>query len=100
MAEHLGAFCLCDRVTMTLLESGPRVLSAFPDRVALAARRSLERRGVAVMTDAQVAEVRSDRLLLSDRRQIPADMMVWAQRLRRSCRTHRAGSLTNPAARR
>ena len=78
IAAHYGAAGLRDQVKVTLVESGPRLLSAFPDRVAVAARKRLETLGITVLTSAQVVAAEASCLQLADGKQIPADLKVWA----------------------
>ena len=78
IVAHYGAAGLRDQVKVTLVESGPQLLSAFPDRVAVAARERLERLGITVLTDARVIAVDAGGLRLADGQQICADLQVWA----------------------
>lgn len=65
------------RLDITLVEAGPRVLAALPDRISAQARLALEQRGVNVMTNTPVAEVRADALVTASG-EVPADLIVWA----------------------
>lgn len=78
IAAYYGAGGLLDQVKVTLVESGPRLLSAFPDHVAVAARERLERLGITVLTGARVVAADADCLRLADGKQISADLKVWA----------------------
>jgi NADH dehydrogenase len=60
-----------------LLEGGPHVLSNFPERLRLQARRSLERLGVDVRTGASVTAVDRDGVMVGDER-IAAQTVLWA----------------------
>jgi NADH dehydrogenase len=84
MAEHFGAVGLRNQVKVTLVESAPRLLGAFPDRVASAARERLEKLGIAVFTGARVVEAEASCLQLSDGRRIRADLKVWAAGIKAS----------------
>ena len=84
IAEHYGAAGLRDQVRVTLIESGPRLLSAFPDRVAAAARERLERLGVGVLTSAKVVAADTGGFRLADGQQIGADLLVWAAGIKAS----------------
>ncbi|HDB0273938.1 TPA: NAD-binding protein, partial [Pseudomonas aeruginosa] len=44
---------LASRISITLLEAGPRLLAAFPEDISAATRTRLETLGVKVMTGAQ-----------------------------------------------
>ncbi|WP_331373375.1 NAD(P)/FAD-dependent oxidoreductase [Sinorhizobium chiapasense] len=78
VTAYYGAAGLRNQVKVTLLESGPNLLGAFPDRVAIAARERLERLGVTVLTGAQVVAADAGSLQLADGRQINAELKVWA----------------------
>lgn len=66
------------RLRVTLVEAGPRILPALPEKLADAARDELMERGVAVMTSAQVASVSENGVRLKDGREIRSDLTVWA----------------------
>lgn len=66
------------RLGITLIEAGPRILPALPERLSDAARQELEALGVRVLTGARVAEVTSAGVTLADGDTIPADLRVWA----------------------
>jgi NADH dehydrogenase len=78
LSEYYGAVDLAGRVTITLLESGARLLAAFPERVASAARERLEKLGVVVRTGSKVTAVEAGGFRLADASLIEADLMVWA----------------------
>lgn len=65
-------------VSITLVESAPRLLGPLPERVAIAAHQALLDRGVRIETGCRVARLTSDRIFTSDGREIPADLCVWA----------------------
>lgn len=73
-----GAEGLAARLSITLIESGPRLLAAFPQDIAAATRARLESLGVRVLTDARVKSATSDAFVLADGTQIPATLKVWA----------------------
>ncbi|WP_081687982.1 NAD(P)/FAD-dependent oxidoreductase [Rhizobium mesoamericanum] len=77
-SAYYGAAGLRDQVKVTLIESGPNLLGAFPDRVAIAARERLERLGVVVLTGARVVAAEAGCLRLADGTQINAELKVWA----------------------
>lgn len=66
------------RLRVTLIEAGPRILPALPERLAEAAQRELEALGVTVLTGTRVTEVTGDAMLLQSGARIPADLRVWA----------------------
>jgi NADH dehydrogenase len=66
------------RLSVTLLEAGPRILPALPEELADAAREALEELGVRVVTNAQVTNVTPFAMELRDRDPAAADLKVWA----------------------
>lgn len=59
-----------------LIEGGPRILSAFPESLALYAERALARLGVRVMTDMPVETITAEGLTAGGRF-IPARTVLW-----------------------
>jgi NADH:ubiquinone reductase (H+-translocating) len=78
IAAYYGATGLANQVKVTLVESGPQVLAALPQRVALAARGRLERLGINIVTGARVVAADAEGFRLADGTQIAADLRVWA----------------------
>lgn len=66
------------RLEITLIEAGPRILPALPEKLADAAREELEALGVRVMTAARVAEVNPSGVVTAAGENIAADLRVWA----------------------
>jgi NADH dehydrogenase len=66
------------RLEVTLIEAGPRILPALPEKLAAAAHAELEKLGVRVLTGAQVTEATHDAILTQSGERIPADIRVWA----------------------
>jgi NADH dehydrogenase len=66
------------RLKVTLLEAGPRILPALPDKLAKAARAELEDLGVEVVPGAHVSEVTPDAILTKEGGVYPCDLKVWA----------------------
>ncbi len=73
-----GAQGLASRLSVTLIESGPRLLAAFPQDIAAATRTRLESLGITVMTDTRVKAASAEAFLLGDGTQVPAALKVWA----------------------
>ncbi len=65
-------------LVITVVEGGPRLLGPLPEKVSLAARESLNRRGVTVETDCRVAEVTPTHVVTNDGRRLRSDLCVWA----------------------
>jgi NADH:ubiquinone reductase (H+-translocating) len=78
IAAYYGATGLPSQVKVTLVESSPHLLAAFPQRVAVAARERLERLGITIVTGARVVAADAEGLRLADGTQIGADLRVWA----------------------
>jgi NADH dehydrogenase len=66
------------RLQVTLIEAGPRILPALPDKLAAAATAELEALGVRVLTATQVTSASADAINTRSGEVIPADIMVWA----------------------
>jgi NADH dehydrogenase len=66
------------RLEITLIEAGPRILPALPEKLAEAAREELDALGVRVLTGARVAEVTAIGVITAGGETIPADLRVWA----------------------
>jgi NADH dehydrogenase len=77
-AAAYGVPDLAARITITLVEAGPRLLAAFPEDISSATRERLEAIGIRVMTGTQVSAATADGFLLSDGRELPAALKVWA----------------------
>jgi putative oxidoreductase len=69
-----------------LVQSGPRILPAFPERLSARARSSLERLGVAVLTHSRVESIDAEGVIIGGRA-IAARTVLWA-----------AGVVSSPAA--
>ncbi|MDD0974257.1 NAD(P)/FAD-dependent oxidoreductase [Pseudomonas fontis] len=85
-AHELAAYGL-DRIQpqdmhITLIEAGPRVLPALPERISVPVHKTLEKLGVTVMTNAAVSEVTEDCLKTSNGEVIEASLKVWAAGIR------------------
>src|SRR3954463_1343786 len=70
------------RLEVTLIEAGPRILPALPDRLAEAARAELEALGVRVLTSVKVSEVTADSIVTDSGERIAADLRLWAAGVR------------------
>ncbi len=69
------------RLEVSLIEAGPRILPALPERLAAAAHGELEALGVRVLTNTRVTEVIKGGVVTTTET-IPADLMVWAAGVR------------------
>ncbi len=66
------------RLKVTLIEAGPCILPALPEKLSDAARHELERLGVRVLTGTPVTEATQDDIIVRDGEHIAADLKVWA----------------------
>ncbi len=65
-------------IQVSVIEAALRVLPALPPRLSEATEALLRKIGVAVYTDARVAEVLPSGVRLGDGRVLPAELVVWA----------------------
>ena len=81
-AEALGYYGLevfdGSRLDVTLIEAGPRILPALPERLAAAAQRELEALGVRVLTNTPVTASDRDGMTTGSGARVDADLQVWA----------------------
>lgn len=66
------------RLKVTLIEAGPRILPALPEKLATAAHRELEALGVEVRTATQISKVEGRGLYTRGGDVIEADLKLWA----------------------
>ena len=65
-------------IQVSVIEAADRVLPALPPRMSTATEKLLRELGVDVHTNAKVAEVVANGVLLADGRMLPAELVVWA----------------------
>jgi len=66
------------RLRITLIEAGPRILPALPEKLASAARHELEALGVRILTNTRVTEAVSHAIIADGGERIEGDLMIWA----------------------
>ena len=66
------------RLRVTLIEAGPRILPALPEKLAAAAHEELESLGVRILVDTRVTEVDRTRVHTGADETFAADIRVWA----------------------
>ncbi len=66
------------RLAIDLIEAGPRILPALPERIAEAATNELEKLGVKVRTSTRITAANADGFIDAQGGHIDADLMVWA----------------------
>jgi NADH dehydrogenase len=84
------------RLHVTLLEAGPRILPALPEKLAAAAKHELGVLGVQVRPDVQVVEARPRQLITKTGEVIEADLIVWAAGVKGADYLSGLGLETNP----
>ncbi|WP_256354077.1 NAD(P)/FAD-dependent oxidoreductase [Variovorax sp. dw_308] len=65
-------------IRLNLIEAGPRVLRALPERISAAATQLLEKLDIRVRTSARVTAVTAAGVQLANGETIPAELVVWA----------------------
>jgi NADH dehydrogenase len=65
-------------IRIHLIEAGPRILPALPERISGAATDLLRGLGVSVRTGSRVTEVRAEGVQLASGELIAAELVVWA----------------------
>ena len=63
---------------ITLIEAGPRILPALPEKIAASARRELEKLGVTVLVNTRVTAADENGFTTADDKRIDAHISVWA----------------------
>lgn len=85
-AHELAAYGLGrirpENMRITLIEAGPRVLPALPERISKPVHKTLEKLGITVLTGAAVSQVTADALHTAQGQVIPASLKVWAAGIR------------------
>ncbi len=76
-ADAFGIEGLATRMSITLIEAGPRLLPAFPEDISAATGARLHRLDVRVMLNTRVKAATADGLVL-DNGTLPASLKVWA----------------------
>jgi len=67
-----------EHLNITLIEAGPRILPALPERISTAASRELVKLGVTIKLNTRIVNALSDGLETADHETIESDIMVWA----------------------
>ncbi len=82
-----------ENLQVTLLEAGPRLLPALPERIGLGAMKDLEDMGVTVRTRTTVQLAEATGLLDAEGNRFEADVMVWAAGVRAPAFLHEIDGL-------
>jgi NADH dehydrogenase len=87
-------------LAITLIEGGPRILGALPERTSAQAQAALVDKGVRVMTGTRVQALQAGRLILPNAdggtRELPAQLIVWAAGIQAADENTRYGLAVNP----
>lgn len=84
------------RLHLVLVEAGPRVLPALPERLSQSVVRELESLGVQVRVNSRVVEVTEKGIHTADGEFLPAAITIWAAGIRGpECLTNLDGLETN-----
>lgn len=77
-AASYGAGGLRERSRLTLIESAPRILGTFPERISALAQGKLEELGIRVLTGAKVVAADAAGFGLAGGERVDAALRVWA----------------------
>ena len=79
LAKHYGMPDMsAKRLRLTIIEAGPRILPALPQRIAKSAHQALEDLDVVVRDSTRVSEATTQGFVTADEELIEADLKVWA----------------------
>jgi NADH:ubiquinone reductase (H+-translocating) len=84
LASSYGGADIRRRLRVTLLESAPRILSAFPESLSVSAASLLPTLGVEVRTGVRVVAADAECYVLDSGERVPAVLKVWAAGIRAS----------------
>lgn len=65
-------------IRIHLIEAGPRILPALPERISASASGLLQKLGVRVRTDSRVTGVSAEGVQFASGELVPAELVVWA----------------------
>ena len=91
LASGYGKADIRRRLRVTLLEAGPRILGAFPEKVSTSVKSQLRELGVDVRTGVKVVAADPKGYLLEGGERVPAALKVWAAGIRASCSFNQSG---------
>ena len=97
LAAGYGKVDIRRRLRLTLLESAPRILGAFPEAVSASAASQLRMLGVDVRTGVKVMGADARGYLLEGGEHVPATLKVWAAGIRASASFDESGLELNRA---
>jgi NADH dehydrogenase len=71
-------------ISLNLIEAGPRILPALPERISSAAHQLLQKLNIQIHLNARVTEVTVNAVRLANGTEIPAELIVWAAGIKAS----------------
>ena len=83
-------------MSIDLIEAGPRILPALPERIAESAAKELEKLGVTIHTNTRITEAKDNGFIDIDGKSIEADLMVWAAGVKAESWLAKVGLAVNP----
>lgn len=96
LAAGYGEADIRRRLRLTLLDGGPRILSAFPEAVSASATAQLRALGVDVRTGVRVVAADAGGYVVEGGERIEAALKVWAAGIRAASVPHGSGLHLNP----
>lgn len=66
------------QISIDLIEAGPRILPALPERISIAAATELKKINVSIHTNTRITEVTKDAFIDANDEATNADLKVWA----------------------
>jgi NADH dehydrogenase len=97
LATGYGEADIRQRLRLTLIESAPRILGAFPEKVSTLVEAQLRDIGVDVRTGVKVVAADRGAYLLEGGQRLPATLKVWAAGIRASRSFDKSGLKLNNA---
>jgi NADH:quinone reductase (non-electrogenic) len=91
LAAGYGEADMRRRLRVTLLETAPRILTAFPEAVSAGATSELRALGVDVRTGVKVVAADAAGFVLEGGERVPANLKVWAAGIRASISFDQSG---------
>ncbi|WP_395342369.1 NAD(P)/FAD-dependent oxidoreductase [Ningiella sp. W23] len=67
-----------ERLKVSIIEAGERILPALPERIANSARQALSKLNIEVLEGTRVAKAQKNGFVTADENLIEADLLVWA----------------------
>ncbi|WP_322070285.1 NAD(P)/FAD-dependent oxidoreductase [Paraburkholderia bannensis] len=98
VASAYGDAKVRERLQLTLLESGPRILGAFPPNISASSQHQLEKIGFSVKTGTRVTEATPNGFVYDGGAVAQADLMVWAAGVKAADFLNGIGGLTTNRA--